>query len=537
MEDIKMRKRKTLLLLLVSVAVLLSSCAGGTYVQKSPETVYDLTVLHTNDHHGHVLKFYDYPAPDNGGLPARATYVKQVRQEVPNLLVLDAGDVNTGMPESNFFNAEPDFIGYSYIGYDAMTLGNHEFDNPKEVLAAQMEESNFPFLSANIKDANGKLIATPYIIKEYDGFKVAIFGLTTKETATIGNPQIVADLTFEDEVETAKALVPELKKKADIVIALVHMGIYDDGREGLGSRWLARNVDGIDMIIDGHSHTFLEKPMVENGTYIVSAKQWGLYVGRADIKIQNMKIVDFSWKPVPINLKTREKKADGSSVFHYVDKEIPEDAQLLAMLTPYADKVEAALAEEIGTAADVFPNETVRQEETALGDLVADSMKWYAEKMNLDVDFAINNGGGIRETLPTGTITKKTIYQILPFDNSVYVITMKGSDLKGLFDYIPTVVGAGAYPQVSDGISYTIDLAAGEVKDLLIGGKPLDPNATYKIATNSYMATGGDGYVVFKNASQGYDTSMFQRDATIEYIQQLDGAIVPEIAGRVKIIK
>lgn len=156
-----------------------------------------------------------------------------------------------------------------------MTLGNHEFDNPKEVLAAQMEESNFPFLSANIRDANGKLIATPYIIKEYDGFKVAIFGLTTKETATIGNPQIVADLTFEDEVETAKALVPELKKKADIVIALVHMGIYDDGREGLGSRWLARNVDGIDMIIDGHSHTFLEKPMVENGTYIVSAKQWG----------------------------------------------------------------------------------------------------------------------------------------------------------------------------------------------------------------------------------------------------------------------
>ncbi len=532
-----MKHFKQFLLLAVVTVLLFTSCAGGTYVQENPDKVYSLTVLHTNDHHGHVLKFFDYPAPDNGGLPARATFVQQVRAENENVLVLDAGDVNTGMPESNFFNAEPDFIGYNYIGYDAMTLGNHEFDKAREVLAEQMELANFPFLSANVKDADGNYIAEPYIIKEYDGFKVAIFGLTTNETDIIGNPEIVADLTFENEVEVANRLVPELEKKADIVIALVHMGVYDDGRDGEGSRWLARNTTGIDMIIDGHSHTMLEEPIVENGVYVVSARHWGLYVGKADIKIQNMGIVDFNWRPVPINLKTRKKLDDGSTVFNYVEEEIPEDQELLAKLQVYADKVEALLSEQIGTAAEQFPNAMTRKQETAIGDLVADSMKWYAEKMNLDVDFAINNGGGIREDLPAGPITKKVIYQILPFDNSVYVVTMKGSDLQELFDFIPTTVGAGAYAQVSEGVSYTIDLSEKKVKDLLIGGKPLDPNAEYKIATNSYMATGGDGYAVFKKAESGYDTSMFQRDATIEYIQQMDEPLVPETAGRVKIVE
>ncbi|MGE5607468.1 MAG: metallophosphoesterase, partial [Bacteroidota bacterium] len=157
------------------VLMIALSNAGAT----APQTT-ELVILHTNDTHGHPLKFFDNPAPDVGGLPARATLVQQIRSQYQNVLLLDAGDFNTGRPESNFFKAEPEIIGYNYTGYDAVTLGNHEFDNSPEVLANQMKSAKFPFLATNVKNAAGKNIAKPYIIKKYKGFKVAIFGLTTK---------------------------------------------------------------------------------------------------------------------------------------------------------------------------------------------------------------------------------------------------------------------------------------------------------------------------------------------------------------------
>ena len=140
-----------------------------------------IVVLHTNDHHGHPLSFYNYPAPGQGGLPARATLVNDIRDEYSNVLVLDAGDINTGRPESMFFDAEPDIIGYSYIGYDAAALGNHEFDKPHDVLKKQMGWAEFPFLSANVKYKTGGYVAEPYIIKDFGGLKAGIFGLTTTE--------------------------------------------------------------------------------------------------------------------------------------------------------------------------------------------------------------------------------------------------------------------------------------------------------------------------------------------------------------------
>ncbi|NIR14461.1 MAG: bifunctional metallophosphatase/5'-nucleotidase, partial [Desulfobacterales bacterium] len=186
--------------------------------------------------------------------------VQGIRGQSKNVLVLDAGDINTGRPESNLFKARPDIEGYNYIGYDAMALGNHEFDNGPDVLKEQMQLANFPFLSANIKTKQGELLTRPYIIKEFVGFKVAIFGLTTKETEFLSHPDNIKGLVFQDEVEVAKQLVPELRKQADIVIALVHMGIYNSPK--LGSKRLASEVSGIDLIVDGHSHTKLDAPIV-----------------------------------------------------------------------------------------------------------------------------------------------------------------------------------------------------------------------------------------------------------------------------------
>lgn len=297
--------RKIYAIVFISIIMLFfASCATVSVSQSSGP--FQLVVLHTNDHHGHPLAFEYSPGKNVAGLPARATYVNEIKAQYDNVLVLDAGDINTGEPESFFFNAETDIVGYNYIGYDAMALGNHEFDNPLTVLQKQMKDATFPFLCANIKNKDGSYLAKPYIIKEINGVKVAIFGLTTSETKIVGNPKIVGDLIIEDEVEVAKKLVPELRKKADIVICLGHLGIYDT----YGSQILAQKVSGIDLIIDGHSHTYLEKPIVVNNTPIVSAYQWGIYMGKAILTIDKKKIVNFEWSADPINVQ--KKNADGS---------------------------------------------------------------------------------------------------------------------------------------------------------------------------------------------------------------------------------
>ncbi|MCP4667202.1 MAG: bifunctional metallophosphatase/5'-nucleotidase, partial [Deltaproteobacteria bacterium] len=168
------------------------------------------------------------------------------------------------------------------------------------------------------------------------------------------------------------------------------------------------------------------------------------------------------------------------------------------------------------------------------GDIVADSMLWYAR--NTDVDFAILNGGAIRKDLPAGTIRKKLIYEILPFDSSVVVVTLRGSDVRALFKYIATLSpGAGAFPQVSEGLRFAINQGAGRCENILIRGKPIDPNRIYRIATNSYLADGGDGYSIFSKATKKNDSSVFQKDVFIAYIRHLGGRIKPKVMGRIAI--
>jgi len=527
-------------LLILMLLVLSLSCGTTKELKLDRESfVYKLVIVHTNDTHGHPLKFFKHPAPDVGGLPARASLVRQIRKENENVLVLDAGDLNTGRAESTFFKAKPDIDGYNCIGYDAMVLGNHEFDNSTEVLEWQMSLAHFPFLSANVKTKDGEYLTRRYIIKRFHGFKVAIFGLTTRETILIGNPKYIKDLIFEDEIEVARKLVPELKKKADLVIALVHMGIYQSFREG--SRRLASEVDGIDLIVDGHTHTKLDSPIFvkkfgsDHKTLIVQAWKWGLVVGRVDLWIRNKRVIDYKFEAIPINLKTEEKRPDGSKVYSFIDKEIEEDKGLLYILQPYIDKVASRLSEVIGHAEEIFYYKDTKNKETALGNIIADSMLWYTKKMG--VDFAIQNGGGIRADLPKGRITMKSIYEVLPFDNSVVVLTLNGSDVQSLFDYIATIsFGKGAFPQVSEGLSFTINRVTGKCQDILINGQPIYQFRNYRIATNSYLAGGGDGFKMFLNAIYSYDTSKFQKDVFIEYIKHLGGSIRPKIRGRIDLI-
>lgn len=491
-----------------------------------PPAEVKIAVLHVNDTHGHPLAFDNSPATAAGGQPAIYTFVEQVRAEYPNNLFLDAGDFNTGRPESNFFKAEPDVLGYNMMRLDALTLGNHEFDNEVSVLEMQKRLAGFPMLSANVKTKAGAYIADkPYIVKTFQGVKVGIFGLTAKETEIVGNPAIVKDLVFLDEIETAKAMVKTLREteKVNVVIALVHMGLDEVYKPG--SRGLAAAVPGIDLIIDGHSHTRIKEPVVVNGTPIVQAWQWGLIVGKGVLTVKDGKVANFAWEAVTINDNNKGVAAGPQFV---------PNAMLQNFLNGYKNKIEDVLKEKVGVAADLFPNANTRKAETAIGDLVTDAMKFLTKAQG--VDFAINNGGGIRADLPAGEVTKKSIYTVLPFDNSVTVLKLKGTDIQALFDFIVTTPGKGAFPQVSDGVSYTINLTTNKCEDVLIGGKPIDPAKVYTIATNSYMATGGDGYAMFKNALSVYETSLFQRDALIAYVQSLGKDLVPEIKGRIKIV-
>ena len=532
------RPLKSLLPALVVVGLGLGGGCVETHSQgEAPR--HHLVVLHTNDGHGHPVKFPYAGAPDVGGLPARATLIRTVRAENENVLVLDAGDFNTGRPESTFFKARPDLEGYNAIGYDALTLGNHEFDNPLATLREQMELANFPFLCANIKTKEGRYLARPYVIREFKGFKVAILGLTTKETEHIGNPDHLRGLLIEDEVAVAKKLVPRLRSKADLVIALVHLGIYDSPRRG--SKRLASEVPGIDLIVDGHSHTRLDAPLMVTHrasdwtTPIVQAWQWGLVVGRVDLWFGGGRAMDLTFSPIPVNLKRVETSPDGSVTYSLVGKEIPEDPVLVAALQGYVDRVDALLSEPVGRAVAALSSRDGKSEETPLGDLVADATLWYTR--HLAVDFAFQNAGGIRTDLPRGEISRKAIYEVLPFDNTVVVLTLKGSDLVELFHHISRLSdGAGGFPQVSDGVSFTINRVTGRCEDVRIQGNPLDPARTYRIATNSYLAAGGDGYRMFLKAVERYDSSRFLRDVFADYLKHLGGVITPVVGRRITVI-
>ena len=531
-------KRLVNLAVVLLVGVLLACNTMKEAKPPSGAAVHHLVILHTNDTHGHPVKFFKAPAPDVGGLPARATIVKRTRVQNENVLVLDAGDMNTGRPESNLFQARPDIEGFNYIGYDAMAIGNHEFDNALDVLKEQMELAHFPFLSANVRTNQGELLTLPYIIRKFKGFKVAIFGVTTKETKLLAHPDNIRGLVFEDEVEVARQLVPELRKQADAVIALAHLGIYNSPE--LGSKRLAAEVSGIDLIVDGHSHTRLDAPIVmtnpESGhkTLIVQAWKWGLVLGRIDLFIQQKRVVDYKFEAIPINLKEVEKKPDGATVYRVIGEDIPEDPNLVRLMEPYVTGANSVLSKVVGQAEETFFSRGVRKGETALGNLVADSMFWYTKY--LEVDFALQNGGGIRADLPEGPITQRSIHEILPFDNSVVVLTLDGATVRSLFDYIGSISsGQGAFPQVSAGMSITLNTLTKKCENIMINGEPFDPKKTYKVATNSYLAAGGDGYRMLRRALHRYDSSVLLRDVVIKYIEHLGGAIEPHINGRINV--
>lgn len=454
-----------------------------------------LTILHINDTHGHAWTFDEYGNPGVGGFALIATLVEKARAENPRTLFLHAGDINTGVPESDLVDAAPDIVSLNLMKLDAFVLGNHEFDNSREVLEKQMDYALFPFLNANIYK-NGKPEFTEYIIKDVGGIKVGIIGLTTPDTKIL--EKLHADqYEWKSVVDVAKKLVPEVEEKADIVVVLSHIGDAESMTD-VNSHELAAAVDGIDVIVDGHSHTRTTEPVVINETLIVQAGEWGKYLGKLDLEVKNGGITYVEYESIPVKKENINPNEDVAIVLDYFKKLGSEK------LNEVVGKTEILLMGD---------RKVIRSQDTNLGHLVTDAMVWKT-----DADLAITNSGGIRASIKPGDITYRDILTVLPFGNTVYLLDATGEKVMDILEYTATVsAGQGAWPQVS-GITYTIE--GDKVSDVMINDEPIDLDETYTIATNNYMASGGDGYSMLEGL-EGYDTGFVLADVVQDYIAEI----------------
>jgi len=475
----------------------------------------ELVLLHTNDFHGALL------ANDGRSVIGEmATVVKVVRAVNSQVLLVDSGDFNTGSAISNMFDAEPGIRAYNIMGYDAVTFGNHEFDGNMEKLNAQIGLADFPFVSSNIKKADGSYLGgNRYIVKQYNDFTVGVFGITTLRTLTIASPD--KSLVFVNEIEAAREVVDILRnqEKVDIIIGLTHMGDVKEAPDHITSVELASAVDGIDIIVDAHSHSYFDIPKRVEHTWIVSANEMGKYMGFGRLIVRNGKLVNFGWVSIAVR----------------------PDVDVDEMLKPYIEKAGKFLKEEIGEASDtfVFGNRLTRYQETAIGNMIADANAWYLRNVSKQqVDFVFHNGGNIRAELKKGPITQENILTVLPFENYLFVASMTGSQIINLFDFIATIPqGNGGFPQFSADVRYTIDKTSGNgvIKDLTIGGKPVDPNRVYRFCTNDYILDGGDGYTPMLDATDKLNTSILLSYVVTEYIKA-NKIIKPATDGRLIIL-
>lgn len=507
----------------VALAVLaaLSGCNTSSNESVAPcsENVCKLTVLHTNDTHG---RFWHN---DKGeyGMAAQKTLVERLRGEAKaagsEVLVLSGGDVNTGVPESDLQDAEPDFMAMNSIRYDAMAVGNHEFDNPLTILEKQRQWAKFPMISANIYDkTSGKRYFDPYkVFKLENGLKVAVLGLTTEDTAQLVDPNNVQTLEFRDPTTEAAKLGKQIRadKEANLVFAITHMGHYEDGQHGSnapGDVEMARALPAgtLDAIIGGHSQNpvcmepgTVNKyadfkpgddclPDQQNGTWIMQAHEWGKYVGRAQFDYQNGKLTLTSYELIPVNLK------DAGGAF--IQEEITKDPELYNTLLTYQEKGQQELGVVIGSTDGLLDGEraNVRNKQTNLGRLIT-----TATAQKLSTDFAIVNSGGVRASIAAGDISYRDVLTVHPFGNTVNKATMSGGELVTYLGQVATkTVNTGGYAQFG-GIKMAVDCQAKSVTITSMGGKAFDPAAVYSFAIPSFSAAGGDGYPKINTINAG----------------------------------
>lgn len=432
-------------------------------------------ILHTNDTHSQI----DPDDKDRGGVLRRKVLIDSVRAAEPNVLLVDAGDAVQGTLYFTLYKGEVEQRMLNELGYEVQILGNHEFDNGIGALARNYRNARPAIVSTNYDISATELdsLFVPYIIKEYDGKRVGIIGINLDPKGMIADEN-AEGVVFLDPVRAASSTAWHLRhnEDADAVIAVTHVGYDEATPPTVPDMQLAALTHDIDVIIGGHTHTEVNpdaaNPLpsrvanIDGDTVLVAQTgKSGRYLGE-----------------IILDLDTRKATSRLIPVDRRLDDRI--DPSLAAIIEPYRAGVDSLMAVKIGRSAVELPAGS-----QALLNWVSDFVLASGRVVSgTPVDMAIMNKGGIRRGLPQGDITKGIVMTMLPFENKVHVIDIKGRDLADALDVMASRGGDG----VSDGVDVTFDPATGKTTSIVINGKPLDPGKTYRVATIDYLAKGGD---------------------------------------------
>lgn len=448
----------------------------GTAISK--DTV-EITILHTNDVHSRV----SFSANDGMGYEKLSTIVKEMRAKNPNTLVMDAGDAFHGQTISTLNKGESIVQIMNTVGYDLMTVGNHDFNYGQDRLLELAKMADFDIISSNIFKANYSTFLPSYVIKEFDGVKVGIFGLATPDTTFTTHPNNVIGLNFFDPVIVARLMVATLKDKTDIIVCLAHLGLDSSG--DYSSEKVAMYVNGIDVIVDGHSHTSLPEGRLVNNTLIVQAGDYIKNVGVVELKLTNGVLT----KTAKHITKAEAEAMESDQVIVDLVAKVKADNMVIT-------------SEVIGTTTVRLDGDRglVRTGETNLGNLITDAMLYET-----GAQIAFTNGGGIRASIEVGEITVGDVITVLPFGNYVVTKELTGAQIWAALELGMDTYPAekGSFPHIA-GMKVVFDpaKAAGErVVSVTVGGESIVLDKLYTVATNDFIAAGGDGYTMFKAAT------------------------------------
>jgi 2',3'-cyclic-nucleotide 2'-phosphodiesterase (5'-nucleotidase family) len=506
---------------LLFVALLALSSTVGVGAFRVNEPVRDVTILYTNDFHSAFdpIPAYWLPgAPKLGGAAQLATLINQVRKRDKTVFLFDTGDMFTGML-SNLTRGEALMEMMMTMRYDAMAIGNHEFDYGSDNFEKQMNRVSFPVLGANIfYKGTTHRYSRPYTILERDGIRLGVIGIIGQDARSVALPSGITGLDFLDPIPVVRDAVKELKPHVDLIVVLAHQGKTGPQQTDAEARpevqrdfdediKLSGEVEGIDVFVGGHAHRGIEKPYKhpKTGTLIVQTYGYGTRLGYLKLRLKGRKVLAHQGELLKV----------------WSDKLAPDPA-VTAKVQSYKTQVAPLIGKVVGKSKVRLTRDY--NAESTLGSFVADVMR---EESGADVAF--ENAGGLRADLPQGTITNGDVLDALPFLNSLVVCEMTGAQIMDILQQSFSL--ERGMMQVSGlKATYVTNLPGRRLLDLTIGERPLVVNQVYRVATNSFLAQGGDLYSTFLQTKQT-DTGKMLSDLVIEHIRKR-GEIQPPAPGR-----
>lgn len=546
-QDVSLLRCLVCLVVLLSLAFFLHAprAAGDAPAQVT------LILLGTTDLHGNVMPV-DYLAnkPANQGLAKIATLVRRIRAEQPNTLLLDSGDTIQGTPLAYYFarkdisKPNPMITAMNALGYDAMALGNHDFNFGLDVLWKAKREAKFPMLAANLRQEynQGVEYVQPYVIKTVAGVRVGIVGFVTPGVPRWEVPAHYRGYQFEPIVDAARRVIPEVRRQADLVVVIAHSGLErnpDTGQPYNRDQMtnenamyaLATEVPGIDVILYGHTHLEMKEKVI-NGVLLAQARNWGQSLARADVRMQRGS--EGHWRVVEKHSTTIP-----------VTDAVPADAEIAKLAQPSHEATQAYLDTPIATCAKELDGSTARYEDHPLVDLIH---KVQMEYGRADVSLATMFYPSAR--IPAGKVTYRQVAALYIYENTLYTVEMTGAQLKEALEHSASFFPAWPLPagqplhlpgynaDSAEGVSYIVDLrrpVGQRIQELACKGKPLDPNAKLRVALNNYRYAGGGHYTVFQGLPIVYRSAQEIRELLIEYVTQT-GTIPAAADGNWKIV-